>query len=99
MAGDCAPLDLGPLGRSTFQLNLAERARRADVVSNLQIEIALTRLALKIVVAAIAPTGRPQTSDHFVVYPATGALEIASPYRDEAAETRQRVVRSMKASF
>jgi hypothetical protein len=65
----------------------------------LQIEIALTGLALKIVVAAIAPTGRPQIGDHFIVYPATGALEIASPYRHEAAETFQRVVRNMKASF
>jgi hypothetical protein len=67
--------------------------------SNLQIEIALAGLASKIVVAAIATAGRPQTGDHFIVYPATGALEIASPYRHEAAEAFQCVVRSMKPSF
>jgi len=64
----------------------------------LQIEIALTGLASKILVAA-AIVGWPQTSDYFVVYPATGALKIASPYRHEAAEAFQRVVRSMKPSF
>jgi hypothetical protein len=65
----------------------------------LQFEIALAGLASKIVEAAIATAGRPQTSGHFIVYPATGALEIASPYRHEAAEALQRVVRSMKPSF
>ena len=67
--------------------------------SDFQIEIALAGLASKIVVAAIATAIRPQTSDHFIVYPATGALEIASAYRHEAAEALQRVVRSMKPSF
>jgi hypothetical protein len=67
--------------------------------SNLQTEIAPAGLASKIVVVAIATTGRPQTSDHFIVYPATGALEIASAHRHEAAEALQRVVCSMKASF
>jgi hypothetical protein len=52
----------------------------------LQIEIAFAGLASKIVVTAIATTGRPQTCDHFIVYPATGALEIASAYRHEATE-------------
>jgi hypothetical protein len=67
--------------------------------SNLQIEIALTDLASKIFVAAIAIVGWPQTSDYFIVYPATGALKVASPYRHEAAEAPERVVRSMKPSF
>jgi hypothetical protein len=67
--------------------------------SNLQIEIALTGLASKIFVAAIAIVGWPQTSDRSTDYPATGALQIASPYRDEAAEALQRVIRGMKPSF
>jgi hypothetical protein len=66
---------------------------------NLQIEIALTGLASKVVVGGSAIAGGQQTSDHFVVYPATGALEIVSPYRREAAEAFQRVVRNMKPSF
>jgi hypothetical protein len=65
--------------------------------SNLQIEIAFAGLASKSVVAVIATW--PQTSDDFVVYPATAALKIASPYRHEAAEALQRVVRGMKPSF
>ena len=57
--------------------SLAERANPAKPrSSNLQIEIALTDLALKIFVAAIAILGWPQTSDRSTGYPATGALEI-----------------------
>jgi hypothetical protein len=67
--------------------------------SNLQFEIALAGLTSKIVVAGIATAGRPKTGDHFVVYPATGALQITSAYRHETAEAPQRVVRSMKPSF
>jgi hypothetical protein len=44
----------------------------------LQIEIAFAGLASKSVVAVIATVGWPQTGDDFVVYPATGALKIAS---------------------
>ena len=54
---------------------------------------------MKSVVATIAAAGRPQTCNHFIVYPATGALEIASAYRHEATEALQRVVRNMQASF
>jgi hypothetical protein len=50
-------------------------------------------------VAAIAIVGWPQTSDRSTDYPATGTLQIASPYRDEAAEALQRVIRGMKPSF
>ena len=54
--------------------------------SNLQIEIALAGLASKAVVGGSATAGRPQTCDHFIVYPATWTLEIASAYRHEVAE-------------
>jgi hypothetical protein len=67
--------------------------------SSLQIEVGLAGLASKIVVGGSASAGRPQAGDHFIVCPATGTLEIASPYRREAAQALQRVVRSMKASF
>lgn len=73
--------------------------RRGWWSSNLQIETALAGLASKLIVAAIAATGDLQTSDHFIVYPATGALEIASPYRHEAAKPLESVIRSMKPSF
>jgi hypothetical protein len=66
---------------------------------NLQIEIALAGLASKVVVGGSATDGGPQASDHFVVYPATGALEIVSAYRHEAAEAFQRAVRNMKPRF
>jgi hypothetical protein len=65
----------------------------------LQIETALAGLASKLIVAAIAAVGEPQTSDHFIVYPATGALEIASPYRHEGTKALESVIRSMKPSF
>jgi hypothetical protein len=91
-----------PQSASRAQLSLSQ-AERVSLVktwsSNLQNEIALAGLASKIVVSARATAGRPQTCDHFIVYPATGALEIASAYRHEAAEALQRVVRSMEASF
>jgi hypothetical protein len=53
----------------------------------LQIEIAFAGIAAKIVVTARTTAGGPQSCDHFIVYPATRALEIASAYRDETAET------------
>jgi hypothetical protein len=65
----------------------------------LQIETALAGLASKLIVPAIAVVGEPQTSDHFIVYPATGALEITSPYRHEGAKALESVIRSMKPSF
>jgi hypothetical protein len=66
---------------------------------NLQIEIAFAGLAAKIVVTARTIAGRPQSCNHFIVYPATGALEIASAYRHEAAEALQCMICSPKASF
>jgi hypothetical protein len=63
----------------------------------LQIEIAFAGLASKFVAAA-ARCGS-QTSGYFIVYPATGALEITSSYWHEAAKTLQRVVRNMKSAF
>jgi hypothetical protein len=65
----------------------------------LQIEIALTGLASKIFVVTIAIVGWPQTSDRSSDYPATGALEIASPYRHEAAKALESVIGSMKPAF
>jgi len=67
--------------------------------SNLQIEIALADLASKVVLGAIAIVGWPQISDHFIGYPATGALEIVSTDRHKAAKAPQRVVCNMKPSF
>jgi hypothetical protein len=37
--------------------------------------------------------------NHFIGYPATGALEIASPYRHEAAKALESAIRSMRPSF
>jgi hypothetical protein len=54
---------------------------------------------LKIFADAIATVGWPQTGDYFIVYPATGALKLVSPYRHEAAEAPERVIRSMEPSF
>lgn len=73
--------------------------RGGSVVLNLQIEIALTALASKIFAAAVPIVGWPQASDHFIDYPATRTLEIASPYRHEAAEALQGAIRGMKPSF
>src|SRR5258708_7453906 len=73
--------------------------RACRACSNLQIEIALTGLASKIFAVAIATAGWPQTGDYLIIYPATGALKIASPYRHETAEAPQRLVRNMKPSF
>src|SRR5262245_26658029 len=56
---------------------------------NLQIEIAFAGLAAKIVVSARTITGGPESGNDFIVYPATGALEIASAHRHEAAEALQ----------
>ena len=78
---------------------LAARCRRLAGCSNLQIEIALTGPASKIFPGAIAIVGCPQASDHSIDYPATRTLEIASPYRHEAAEALQRVIRGMEPSF
>jgi hypothetical protein len=60
------------------------------------LKFAVAGLASKLVVATV---GWPQTGDHFIVYPATVALEITCPYRHEAAEALQRVVRNMKSRF
>jgi hypothetical protein len=65
----------------------------------MQIEVAFTGIAAKIFVSARTVAGRPQSGDHFIVYPATGALEIASAYRYEAAEALQRMVCSLEESF
>jgi hypothetical protein len=65
----------------------------------LQIELAFARLAAKIVVTARTTDAGPQSCDHFIVYPATWALEIASAYRDEAAKALQCMICSVKASF
>jgi hypothetical protein len=67
--------------------------------SNLRIEIAFAVLAPELAVTAIAIVGLPQSSDHFIVYPAAGALEITSSYRHKAAETLQPVVRNTKSSI
>jgi hypothetical protein len=48
---------------------------------------------------ALSPPLLGRTGDPFIVYPAMRALEITSPYRHEAAEALQRVVRNMKPSF
>jgi hypothetical protein len=45
----------------------------------LQIEIAFAGLAPELAGATVATVGLPQSSDYFMVYPATGALEITSP--------------------
>jgi hypothetical protein len=85
-----------------LQLSLSQSERCPFVKTwslNLQIEIALAGLAAKIVVSARTTAGRPQTCDHFILYPATGALEIASAYRHEAAQALQCMVCSIKASF
>jgi hypothetical protein len=65
----------------------------------MQIEVAFAGLAAKIFVSARTAAGGPQSGDDFIVYPATGALEIASAYRHEAAEAFQRMVCSLEESF
>jgi hypothetical protein len=67
--------------------------------SNLQIETALAGLASKLIVAAIVAVSEPQIGNHFIVYPATGALEITSPYRHEGTKALESVIRNMKPSF
>jgi hypothetical protein len=61
--------------------------------------MAFAGLAAKIVVTARTTAGRPQSCDHFIVYPATRALEIASAYRHEAAQALQRMICCLEASF
>jgi hypothetical protein len=55
----------------------------------LQIEIALAGLALKLIVVTRATIGWPQSSDHFVVYPAARTLEIISAHGHEATKALQ----------
>jgi hypothetical protein len=64
----------------------------------LQTEIAFAGLASEFVAVAVA-AGWAQTSDYFIVYPATGALEIGSPDRNDTAKTFESVARHVKSSF
>jgi hypothetical protein len=88
--------------RRYFQVGRFKRsiAEHVSVVqtwsSNLQSEIAFANLASKLAAATVCGS---QTRRYFIVYPATGALEITSSYRHEAAETFQRVVRNTQSSF
>jgi hypothetical protein len=76
--------------RSVSQLSLA-------LLLGLQIEIALARVASKVVMNLSVTIDRPETCDHFVVNPATGALEVAPTHRDEAAKAFQGVFGGVKA--
>ena len=63
----------------------------------LQIEIALARIAPKVVSHLSVTADRPETCSESVVDPATGALEVAPTHRDEAAKAFQGVLTGAKA--
>jgi hypothetical protein len=103
--GDTASLQItfSPIGHRGGWGNAALPGRGVSsfrgLAMGLQVEIALARIAPKVVSFPRITTDRPETRGEFVVDPATGALKVAPTHRDEAPKAFQGVLTGAKAGL